>query len=224
MELNITLPARFDRASLEAFKRSLDRALPGQTIVLTGGKDMFCGGLDFHAAIAGEMSVADGMRLYADCVYALRAHSGPCIAIIEGDAFGGGVGLFATCDYVIAGPETRFGLPEALYGFYPAIVFAALSERVAPTLARQWALQCESIDTAAALSAHLIDEIASEPTTRLPRILRRFGRALPEAVAAIRANPAHLSAFRQALDASVAETLILLDRPEVRARLKEAVT
>jgi enoyl-CoA hydratase/carnithine racemase len=220
--LMLNLPARFGREEINAVMDTLTSARPGQTVVLTGGQQMFCGGLDFAAA-ADDASLVDGMRLYAHCLYKLRSHQGPCVALAEGDAFGGGVGLLAVCDYVVAHRKSRFGLPEALYGLYPAIVFAALGERVQPALARQWALQCESIDAEAAQRAGLIDEVSDAPRNRLPRLLRRFGRAQPEAVAAIRTHPAHLSAFRCALDDGVDRTLTLLDRPEVRACLKKAV-
>ncbi|MBN9545303.1 MAG: enoyl-CoA hydratase/isomerase family protein [Alphaproteobacteria bacterium] len=221
--LMLDLPARVGGDAIAALLNTLAAARPGQPIVLRGGQEIFCGGLDFTYAATEGAALVDCIDLYARGLYMLRAHPGPCIAIVEGDAFGGGIALLAVCDYVVARRGVRFGLPEALYGFYPAIVFAALGERMAPALARQWALQCESIDAEAALKAGLIDEISDMPQNRLPRLLRRFGRALPEAVAAIRTHPAHLSAFKRALDDSASRKQVVLDRPEVRARLRGAI-
>lgn len=221
--LIVDVPARVGRDGIVALADAIASARPGQPIVLQGGPQMFCGGLDFTYAATDGAALVDDIELYARGLFRLRAHPGPCIALVEGDAFGGGIALLAVCDYVVARRGARFGLPEALYGFYPAIVFAALSERVAPARARRWALQCESIDTEAALMAGLIDEIADDPQSRAPRLLRRFGRALPEAVAAIRTHPAHLSAFKRALDESASRKQVVLDRPEVRARLKGAL-
>jgi enoyl-CoA hydratase/carnithine racemase len=219
----IDVPARVDQDGIVRLADAILAARPGQTIVLKGGRQTFCGGLDFTYAAMDGAALVDDIDRYAQGLYALRAHPGPCIALVEGDAFGGGIALLAVCDYVVARPGVRFGLPEALYGFYPAIVFAAVSERMPAAAVRRWALQCESVDAEEALKAGLIDEIADEPQRRLPRLLRRFGRALPEAVAAIRTHPAHLAAFRNALEQSASRKQLVLDRPEVRARLTEAL-
>lgn len=221
--LMLDLPPRIGGDGIVALVDMLRTARPGQAIVLRGGQQMFCGGLDFTYAAMDGSALMEDIDLYAQGLYMLRAHAGPCIAMVEGDAFGGGIALLAVCDYVVARRGVRFGLPEALYGFYPAIVFAALGERVPPALARQWALQCESFDADAALKAGLVDEISDAPQSRLQRLLRRFGRALPEAVAAIRTHPAHLSAFKRALDESAGCKQTVIERPEVRARLKEAM-
>lgn len=224
--LVMDLPPRLGRDGIQAMVDALDTlaaAEPGRPVVLRGGPQTFCGGLDFTYAATEGSTLVDDIDLYARGLYTLRAHGGPCIAVVEGDAFGGGIALLAVCDYVVAHRNARFGLPEALYGFYPAVVFAAVSERVQPAVARRWALQCESIDAEEALRTGLIDEISDAPQARVPRLLRRFGRAMPEAVVAIRTHPPHLEAFKRALGESASRKQVVIDRPEVRARLKDAV-
>jgi enoyl-CoA hydratase/carnithine racemase len=224
--LMVDLPPRLGRDGIRALVNALDSlaaSAPGRPVVLRGGPRTFCGGLDFAYAVEHGSRLIDDIDLYARGLYTLRAHPGPCIAVVEGDAFGGGIALLAACDYVVAHKEARFGLPEALYGFYPAIVFAALSERVQPAVARRWALQCESFGAEEALRTGLIDELSDTPQDRLPRLLRRFGRALPEAVAAIRTHPSHLAAFKQALGESAGRKQHVIDRPEVWRRLRDAV-
>lgn len=46
----------------------------------------------------------------------------PLIAKVTGNAFGGGVGLLAACDYVIATSNTKFSLPEVKIGLIPAVI------------------------------------------------------------------------------------------------------
>jgi enoyl-CoA hydratase/carnithine racemase len=224
--LIVDLPERLGRDGIRALVEALDSlstSKPGRPVVLRGGPQTFCGGLDFAYAVEHGSALIDDIDLYARGLYTLRAHPGPCIALVDGDAFGGGIALLAVCDHVVASRRARFGLPEALYGFYPAVVFAAVNERVRPAVARRWALQCESVDAEEALRTGLIDELSDAPHERLPRLLRRFGRAMPEAVAAIRTHPSHLAAFKQALGESASRKQHVIDRPEVWARLRDAV-
>ena len=52
------------------------------------------------------------------------------IAVIEGSAFGGGVGLAAVCDIVLAAPDTKFALTETKLGLIPATIAPVLLRRI----------------------------------------------------------------------------------------------
>lgn len=221
------VPARLDGEAIAELRRAIGAAAPGGVVVLRGVHPAtFCAGLDLRRLRdLDDAAVRAGLREYADLLLAIAESPVPVIAMVEGETFGGGVGIAAAADLVLATPDARFGLPEAVHGFYPAIVFAALDLRLPPQRSRRLALQCESIDAAAALTLGLVDEIASTDALDLPvqRWARRLSRATPDAVAAIRAHEPHHARFRASLDAGVDATARALSRPEVRAAIAEAL-
>ncbi len=81
------------------------------------------------------------------------------IAIIEGPAFGGGVGLAAVCDIVLATPETKFALTETRLGLIPATIAPFLIRRIGLSNARRFALNANPFDAGEAKSIGLVSEI-----------------------------------------------------------------
>ena len=99
----------FDTETLQALAehlRSLDADARVRAIVLAGAGKTFCSGADLDSMRAlGAASEADNlneaMRL-AEVLAQLAAVGKPTVARIQGNAFGGGVGLVACCDVAIA--------------------------------------------------------------------------------------------------------------------------
>jgi len=199
---------------------------PGVVVVLRGTSQVFCSGMDLGlAAVQDATQLRQGLQAYADLLLTLRTTPHVVIAAMEGSAYGGGVGLAAACDLVIASNEVRLGLPEALHGFYPAIVFAVLGERLTPHKARQLALTCESIDALEAHSLGLVD-IVGKPTdfaTALQRQARKLQRAVPAAVLGIKRHAPHTAALRSALEHGTEATLASLLAPGVAQALAQEV-
>ena len=226
--IRIDLPPALNAESIASLHARVAALQAGCVAVLRGTHEVFCRGMDFGVAhTLDERSLRQGLQSYADLLLAIR--SAPCamLAAVEGGSFGGGVGLAAACDVVLASSEARFGLPEALHGFYPAIVFAVMGERVAPQKARQLALLCESVSAADAQALGLVD-VLSEPEKlemSLQRLVRRLQRAAPAGVLGIKQHVPHLTALRAALAQGVEATLASLLAPGVREALtQEALT
>jgi len=226
--VTIEVPPRLDRPAIDALRCALADAANARVIVLRGrDPHTFCAGLDFESALAVAPDVrCAGLQAYADLLFELRSVAGATIALVDGEAFGGGVGLIGACDFVLTIDASRFGLPEALYGFYPAIVFAVLAERLTPQATRLLALQCDSIDAEAARECGLADRIVSREDSErvLQRQVRRLQRAALQAVAAIKTYPPHLASLKAALTLGVAATTASLDEAGVQARMREAAT
>jgi enoyl-CoA hydratase/carnithine racemase len=230
MSVDITLlpvPARLDLDAIATLHSGLANVAPGGVIMLRGAvPDTFCAGLDLSRVTAlDDAALRQGLRAYAALLLAIAEAPVPVITVVEGEAFGGGVGIVAIADVVLATPEARFGLPEARHGFYPAIVFAALDLRISPQRSRRLALQCESIDAAAAHECGLVDEVietaALEPT--VSRWARRLSRATPDAITAMRAHAPHRDRLRASLDAGVEATARALASTAVRKAIAEAL-
>ncbi len=166
-------------------------------VTLESDGDAFCEGMDL-----GELATADGdvtgtLDRFAALLHALGSTPRPVIAIVGGPAMGGGVGLAAAADIVLATPHATFGLSEALFGLVPAMVFPVIARRLGPARARWLALSATTISAADALRLGLVDELVDDLETALARYARRFERIAPSAVAEMKA----LSALHEAAPA-----------------------
>jgi methylglutaconyl-CoA hydratase len=97
-----------------------------RVLVLSGAGPSFCAGADLNwmRAVAGwtwEENVADATRVAA-MFAALDECPVPTVARVHGAALGGGAGLLACCDVVVAAEDTVFGFGEAKLGLLPATI------------------------------------------------------------------------------------------------------
>ncbi len=187
----IALPPRLGPASIAALEGRLAEVVASGTpvLVLEGEEPgVFCRGLDL-AALARESDARPAVRGFARCLRALLDAPRPTVAVVAGDALGGGLGLAAACDLTVATTEARVGLPEALFGILPAMIMPALLTRMTPQRARLLALGCASQEAAWARDAGLFDRVV-EPE-RLGwarrRAARELARAAPETASRLRA-------------------------------------
>jgi methylglutaconyl-CoA hydratase len=131
-------------AELTEAARELSLAPGTRALVLTGKGSSFCAGADLGwmrrqleaspAERAGEAQSLAAMLRAIDELPLL------VMAAIEGAAYGGGVGLAAVCDLVIAGPAARFALTETRLGLIPATIAPYLQRRIGAAALRRHAL------------------------------------------------------------------------------------
>ena len=156
---SITLPKTLARAGLDELAAALAASPRDAGVwVLQGKEGVFCTGMDLAALDDGELQ--EGIGLYAQCLDQLRRARRPTIAFVDGEVAGGGLGLAAACDFVLATPRSTFALPESLFGLLPSLVLPVLVERVTPQRARWMALSAGSFDAKAALGLGLVDAVA----------------------------------------------------------------
>lgn len=187
---------QLDLAALDALLTALDAAEVGgeaRAIVLAAEGTTFCAGLAL-----GDLGTADWRpRIAAVETLFHRLATSPLltVAVVDGAAVGGGVGLAAACDHVIAGPRARFRLTEVLLGLFPAMVLPVLTRRVGPHRAYHLALTATEIDGVEAHRLGLADRMTLEPERALRHALVGLRRSDPAAVAALkRYYTAHLTA------------------------------
>lgn len=150
-----------------------------RVLVLAGGADVFCSGLDLDSVRAatprpGELR-ADA-EAYYDLLRAMSGGSQAVVALVEGRVNAGGVGLVAASDLVIAGSRASFALSELLFGLLPACVLPFLARRVGVQRARQLALTTQAIGVDEAHRWGLVDEWDEQPEQLLRRRLLRLSR------------------------------------------------
>jgi len=143
-----------------------DRSVRGLT--LRGKSGVFCAGGDVKAFMAGLSDGADH-----DAVAAMNKSGGALfqqvneapqvvIAMVEGAAIGGGMGLACCADIVIAAREATFSLTETQIGIPPAQIAPYVIGRIGLPAARRLMLTGARFDGAYAASIGLADEVAED--------------------------------------------------------------
>ncbi len=93
----------------------------------------------------------------------------PTVALVNGAAYGGAVGLVAACDIALAATVARFALSEVRLGLVPAMISPYVIRAIGTREARRWFLTGEAMDAA---TAHAHRSRAREPP-RPARSVRR---------------------------------------------------
>jgi len=100
---------------------------PSVRVIVLGGRGAsFCAGADIAAMKASasasfEQNLAEATRL-GGLFHSLADLPKPVVARVHGNVFGGGVGLAAACDIVVASDDSVFALSEVRLGILPALI------------------------------------------------------------------------------------------------------
>jgi len=189
-----------------------------RALVIASDGGEFCRGMDLGALTHGDPAARhEAIAGFARCLGLLRWLRVPSLCIVDGAALGGGVGLAAACDLVLASRAASFALPELLLGLIPAVVLPVLRERLGMSRARWLTLTGETLSAAAAQQLGLVDELCEDPTLALAARLKRVLRSSPAAIARLRTFSAEIAdmPLAEALAAGVARTTADTSDPEV---------
>ncbi|MEM8637296.1 MAG: enoyl-CoA hydratase/isomerase family protein [Cyanobacteria bacterium P01_G01_bin.54] len=195
-----------------------------RVIVLLAQGDAFCQGLDLPSLCRADGSF-DGALLEQLMIglKTLYASPKPTIACVEGPATGGGVGLVAACDLVLATDAASFQLSEVIVGMIPALIAPFLLRRLTPARLNYLTLSSRRLDAAQAQQWGLVDEVSSALPKTLRRQLKQLFRSSPAAIAQSKAyferlNPADLD---QQLAIAQETLLTWLAQPETVAGIQQ---
>lgn len=205
---------QLDEAGIDELARATSAAASARAVVIASEGPEFCAGMDLADALARPREqLQRALERYAACLARLQGGPAATIAVVEGAASGGGVGLLSACDLVVASPRATFSLPELRFGLVPAVILPALQGRLRLQQIRRLALTGEALPCETAQAWGLVDVIADDPRTAAAGLVRKLLRARPQAVAT-------LKRWRdgQAVDGP-AQTAGDLHDPELRAAL-----
>src|SRR5438876_4085569 len=109
-------------------------------VVLTGDGPSFSAGADVSmmkesATYSQEQNLSDALRL-ADLFDTINSFPCPVVARVNGTAMGGGAGLVAVCDIVIAAENARLAFSEVKLGIAPAVISPYVVRKIGETHAR----------------------------------------------------------------------------------------
>ncbi len=144
-------------------------ALPGLRVLLleSTGKNFSAGAdLNWMRAMAQkdyQQNLTDAGAL-ALLMEKLNRFPLPVIALVQGAAFGGAVGLVACCDMAIATPKASFCLSEVKIGLIPAVISPYVVRAIGERASRRYFTTAERFDAVTALQLGLISDIAASDT------------------------------------------------------------
>ena len=139
-------------------------------------------------------------RVLARLMQALDELPFPTVALVQGAAYGGALGLLCACDLVLASDDARFCLSEVSLGLVPAVISPYVVRAMGMRQARRYMLSAEPFDaiTACRLNvAHRLcapEKLLSEGRALGMRLCRNGPQAMKETkrlLAAIEHQPGH---------------------------------
>ena len=159
----------FDAATIAALHEAFE-TLHGadrvRAVFIRGAGVTFSAGADLNwMRDAADWSEADNRDDALGLARMLKAlHDVPAltIALVEGNAMGGGAGIVAACDMAVAVEGARFAFSEVKLGLIPATIAPYVVEAVGARRARQLFLTGNSFDADYAAHAGLIDLVLPE--------------------------------------------------------------
>lgn len=164
-----------------------------RAVVLQGAGKVFCAGADLQwmskmVDYSREENLEDA-RKASQMLLALDRLPVPLIGRVHGAALGGGAGLAAVCDVVVAADDAVFGFTEVTLGILPSMISPYVLRKIGLSAARELCLNGARFDATRAQAIGLVHDVV--PAARLDDAVAarvaQFQRAAPSAVARTKA-------------------------------------
>ena len=164
-------------ANLVECLKGFDRDDDIRVVTLAATGRSFSSGADLNwmrrmAEFSFEENLADAMGV-AELMKTLANLSKPTIALVQGAAIGGGVGLVACCDIALATEKACFCLSEVKLGLVPAVISPYVAAAIGARATRRYFLTAERFDASEAFRLGLVHEVLPDE-----QALSRRGEAL----------------------------------------------
>ncbi len=164
-----------------------------RVVVIAGAGKTFCAGADVawmaktvsYTVEENRRDATAMSRMFA----AIDALPVPVIGRVQGAALGGGAGLAAVCDIVVADTDALFGFTETKLGILPAVISPFALAKIGRSAARELFLTGARFSAARAKEIGLVHAVvpAAELDTAVDGYLREILAAGPEAIASAKA-------------------------------------
>ena len=175
----------FDAALITELSEAFVDVGASRAVVLAGDGPSFCAGADVEwmrasADLDLEANVADANALRR-MLEGIDSCPAPVVAVVQGHALGGGIGLVACADIAIAEPRAVFAFSEVKLGIVPAVISPFALRKIGESAARRYFVTGERFDAATALRIGLVHEVDPDLTGALDRVLTELRTAGPRA-------------------------------------------
>lgn len=175
-------------SELAALFDALSRNQAVRLVVLSGNGKSFSAGADLAMMKAMKDASLDENKAQAARLAAMfdaiNRCAAPVIGAVQGAALGGGIGLVAVCDYVVATTTCQFGLTETRLGIVPAVISPYVIAKIGESGARGYFLSGARFSADVALRLGLIHDVVSDEAmlaTHQEMLVNEFLKAAPGA-------------------------------------------
>jgi methylglutaconyl-CoA hydratase len=156
-------------------------------LLLAGEGKVFCAGADVgymkRAGAKGFEESFEDAKALASLFYKLADFPTPVVAVVQGAAIGGGLGLTVCSDYVLAEEAAVLATSEVLLGIVPGVISPYVVRRIGLSAAAPLMLTGRRIDAREALASGLVSRVVpgAELEQALQEVVLDFLAAGPEA-------------------------------------------
>lgn len=159
-----------------------------RAVVLAGEGPSFSAGADVDwmrssVELSYDENVADALRLRA-MLDAIDSCPAPVVARVQGHALGGGCGLVACCDVVVAERDAQFAFSEVKLGIVPAVISPFALAKIGSSAARRYFVTGERFGAGVALQIGLVHEVVDDLDAAVDAVLAELLTAGPQAARA----------------------------------------
>lgn len=181
-----------------------------RAVLLRGAGGLFCAGADVIELLEVRADIASARDYDAAidaCTDAIAAVPRPTVAVLEGVCLGGGLQLASACDFRVASPDVKMGIPAARLG----VVYGVAGTRRLMALAgisgaKRLLFSAEPVDGATAQAMGLVEAVAADPMEAAHALVAPMRDKAPLAIAG---SKAILNALSQGnAEAAIMEGLI----------------
>jgi methylglutaconyl-CoA hydratase len=172
-----------------------------------------------------EQNLADAKGI-AELMRTLNSLAKPTVALIQGAAYGGGVGLTSCCDIAIATERATFCVSEVKLGLIPAVISPYVIAAIGPRAARRYFQTAEIISAIEAHRIGLVHEVVaddSELVAAADRIATQLLKNGPSAMVAAK-NLITTVTGRLVDDALIANTAGLMADRRASSECREGLS
>ena len=161
----------YDEALIRGLHEAMDALAAARGVrvaVLRGAGRHFQAGADLKwiGSVASQSQAANeqASRLTATAVHRLNRLPVPTLALVQGACFGGGTGIVAACDIVIAADDATFSIAETRWGLMAGIILPQLADAIGVRQVRRYALSGERFDAEEARRIGLVHTVVPRAT------------------------------------------------------------
>ena len=175
----------FDAALIDELAAAFEDVGDARAVLLTGDGPSFSAGADVEwmrssVYLQHDENVSDALRLRA-MLDAIDGCPAPVVARVQGHALGGGSGLVACADIVVAEPATLLAFSEVKLGIVPAVISPFALAKIGPSAARRYFVTGERFTAEVALRIGLVHEVADAVDAAVDAVVAELLSAGPEA-------------------------------------------
>ncbi len=185
-QIALNRPAKrnaLDRATIAALCVELQRCAHDprvRVVQITGVGEVFCAGADLGEMQAqAQAAEADNLKdaeALAAMLCILDSLPKPTLARVNGDGYGGALGILAACDIVVASDAAKFAFTEVRLGIIPAVISPFVLGKIGEGAARRYFLTAEALTSADLKGLGLVHEVV--PLAELDAACGRITEAL----------------------------------------------